>query len=157
MKQLVFTMFYLTNNLLALQLFYWRRILNRILKHQTIEKQEVWQYHEKEKVTILQQAMRFLEEGAAEQLELQANRKLLLLSIFIQAYPYNCIFSTVVSSIHVVQVLMFFHRTSNLTVDLNDMQLYRLCNNQFRYVTREVRMYTKYVATATVANPTRKF
>ena len=57
-----------------------------------------------------------------------ANHKPLLLSILVKVYLYSCIFSIVVSSIHSIQVLMFFH--SNLTVDLNDMQLYRLCNNQ---------------------------
>ena len=57
-----------------------------------------------------------------------ANHKLLLLSILVKVYLYNCIFSIVVFSIHVVRVLRFF--PSNLTVDLNRMQLYRLCNNQ---------------------------
>ena len=57
-----------------------------------------------------------------------ANHKLLLLSILVKAYLYNCIFSIVVPSIHVIWVLRFFH--SNLTVDLNDMQLYRLCNKK---------------------------
>ena len=56
------------------------------------------------------------------------NHKLLLLSILVKDYLYNCIFPIIVSSIHFIQVLGFFH--SNLTVDLNDMQLCRLCNNQ---------------------------
>ena len=59
---------------------------------------------------------------------LMANYKLLLLNILVKVYLCNCIFSIVASSIHVIQVLGFFH--SNLTVDLNDMQLRRLSNYQ---------------------------